>query len=287
MGYWKQLSIDSYEDEEGNAIAEALGISYYDLRRTTYQIEENTSEDGYIYNYRIVFTSDIPKDVLGKIQGLSGNSVDIDKEILMGDYAENYDYEFEAISSNIKLSDNFDHEIDNLEKLNEVDLGDEELNTILKRQIYIGVIGSMETFLSETFIKLTLNNPDTLQKFVKTHPEFANRRFDLKDVFEAHKNIQQTAKSIMLDTIYHNLPTVRLMYMSTFEIKFPSIKEAVKCIMVRHDLVHRNGKTKEEVTHVLSTETIGNTIGTVRELIKELVSEIENKNDLDIDFTGL
>ena len=287
MGYWKQLSIDMYEDEEGNAIADALGISYYELRRTNYQIEENANDDGYIYNYRIVFPPDSPKDILNKIKGVSNNSVDIDKEILMGDYEENYDYEFEAISSNIKLSENFDHEINNLEKLNQVDLGDDELNIILKRQIYIGVIGSLETFLSETFIKLTLNNPDMLEKFVKTHPEFANRRFDLKDVFEAHKNIQQTAKGIMLDTIYHNLPTVRLMYMSTFDIKFPSIKEAFKCVMVRHDLVHRNGKTKDEIQHVLSTDTISETVATVRELIKELVSEIESKDNLDIDFTDL
>jgi len=289
VGYWKQLMIDSHEDEEGNAIADALGISYFDLRKTDYEIEENMSEEGILYNYRIVFSANSPKEILNKIEGLHGNSVDIATEVLQGEYAQewDYDYEYDAISSNFGLSENFDHEIKNLQKLNEVDLGSDELNAILKRQIYIGVMGTMETFLSETFVKLALANPANLEKFIKSHPEFSNRKFELKDIFEAYKNIEQTAKGVMLDTIYHNLPVVREMYRSTFEIAFPSIKEAIQCVKVRHDLVHRNGKTKDGAAHVLDSDTINNTMSTVKELVTALVEEIEAKEDLEVDFSGL
>jgi|GEM_PF-945845 len=289
MGYWKQIMIDSQEDEEGNAIADALGISYFELRETDYEIEENMSDEGVLYNYRIVFSAGSPKEILDKIDGLHGNSVNIATEVLQGEYAQDwdYDYEYDAISSNPGLSDNFDHEIENLRKLNEVDLQDDELNAILKRQIYIGVMGTMETFLSETFVKLALANPVNLEKFVKFNPEFANRKFDLKDVFEAYKNIEQTAKGVMLDTIYHNLPVVREMYRSTFEIAFPAIKEPIQCVKVRHDLVHRNGKTKDGVTHVLDSNTIENTIETVKQLVAGIVAEIDAKDDLEIDFSGL
>jgi len=281
--------IDSHEDEEGNAIADALGISYFDLRKTDYEIEENMSEEGILYNYRIVFSANSPKEILNKIEGLHGNSVDIATEVLQGEYAQewDYDYEYDAISSNFGLSENFDHEIKNLQKLNEVDLGSDELNAILKRQIYIGVMGTMETFLSETFVKLALANPANLEKFIKSHPEFSNRKFELKDIFEAYKNIEQTAKGVMLDTIYHNLPVVREMYRSTFEIAFPSIKEAIQCVKVRHDLVHRNGKTKDGAAHVLDSDTINNTMSTVKELVTALVEEIEAKEDLEVDFSGL
>lgn len=151
--------IESQEDDEGNAIADALGISYYDLARTNYEIEENSSEDGHLYSYFIVFSPDSPKEVLEKIEGLNRNSVEIDVSVLQGDYADDYDYdyEFEAISSSNELLQNFNQEINNLKKLNEVDLKTEDLNKILKRQIYIGIIGSMETFFSETFIKLVLS----------------------------------------------------------------------------------------------------------------------------------
>lgn len=279
--------IESQEDDEGNAIADALGISYYELTKTNYEIEENASNEGLVYSYRIVFSEGSPKEILDKIDGLHGNSINIGLEVLQGDYSHDHEYEYDAISSNAELSSNFNHEIENLKKLNEVDLNNDELNSILKRQIYIGVIGSMETFLSETFIKLTLTNPADLQRFVKSHPEFANRRFDLKDVFEAHKNIEQTAKSIMLDTIYHNLPIVREMYMSTFDIKFPSIKDVIKSVMVRHDLVHRNGKTKEGTENILDTAIINSTIDIVIAFIGGIVEEINKKDDLDIDFSNL
>jgi len=289
MGYWKQLMIDSHEDEEGNAIADALGISYFDLRKTDYQIEENISDEGVLYNYRIAFSDRSPKEILDKIEGLHGNSVDIAIEVLQGEYEQNWedDYEYDAISSNPGLSDNFDHEIENLQKLNEVNLKDDELNVILKRHIYIGVMGTMETFLSETFVKLVLANPVNLEKFVKSNPEFAYRKFDLKDVFEAYKNIEQTAKGVMLDTIYHNLPVVREMYRSTFEIAFPAIKELIQCVKVRHDLVHRNGKTKDGVAHVLDSDTIDSTIATVKDLVAGIVAEIGAKDDLELDFSGL
>lgn len=281
--------IDSHEDEEGNAIADALGISYFDLRKTDYQIEENISDEGVLYNYRIAFSDRSPKEILDKIEGLHGNSVDIAIEVLQGEYEQNWedDYEYDAISSNPGLSDNFDHEIENLQKLNEVNLKDDELNVILKRHIYIGVMGTMETFLSETFVKLVLANPVNLEKFVKSNPEFAYRKFDLKDVFEAYKNIEQTAKGVMLDTIYHNLPVVREMYRSTFEIAFPAIKELIQCVKVRHDLVHRNGKTKDGVAHVLDSDTIDSTIATVKDLVAGIVAEIGAKDDLELDFSGL
>jgi hypothetical protein len=49
----------------------------------------------------------------------------------------------------------------------------------------------------------------------------------------------------MLKVIYHNLDVVQNMYTATFNIKFPEIAELSKLIATRHDLVHRNGKTKE------------------------------------------
>lgn len=280
MGYYKNLLIDSYDDEEGNAIANALGISYFDLRRTSYQIEENRSDSGVLHNYTLVFSDSTPKDVLKKIEGLKGNSINIDRDVLLGDYGPDYEYEFEAINNSSKLSDNFTTEIESLKKLNEINLSETELTVILKRQIYIAVIGSMETFLSETFIKLVLTHQPNLERFVKSYPEFASRRFALRDVFDTYKNIEETAKSVMLDTIYHDLRKVREMYRSTFEISFPSIEDAIKCVMVRHDLVHRNGKSKEGEVVQLDSTVIEKTIDTVAALVHNIIREIE-KEDFD------
>lgn len=35
------------------------------------------------------------------------------------------------------------------------------------------------------------------------------------------------------------------MQIETFKMEFPLIKEVFKCVKLRHDLVHRYGKTKD------------------------------------------
>lgn len=80
----------------------------------------------------------------------------------------------------------------------------------------------------------------------------------------------------MLEIIYHNLDKVQNMYVATFKIEFPNIENLSKSIATRHDLVHRNGKTKENIQVVVNTETINKLI----ELILEFVEEISNSLNL-------
>ena len=46
--------------------------------------------------------------------------------------------------------------------------------------------------------------------------------------------------------LWHNLPKVKSMFGSTLQIEFPDfLNELISAIHLRHDLVHRGGKTKE------------------------------------------
>ena len=74
----------------------------------------------------------------------------------------------------------------------------------------------------------------------------------------------------MLDTIYHNLPTVSQMFKDTFKIDFPSIKDVYECVLKRHDLVHRNGKTKNG----RPVEPDENVVTELIEMVSNFVGEI-------------
>ena len=50
------------------------------------------------------------------------------------------------------------------------------------------------------------------------------------NVFDSFERISDIAKKVMLDTIYHDLPKVREMYRSTFEVDFPELKNVIKFI---------------------------------------------------------
>ena len=142
------------------------------------------------------------------------------------------------------------------------------------RQIFIGVFGTLETFLSDTFINLTIESDEYLKSFVKSHPEFKQRKFELREVFDSYDAIRETAKKVMLDTIYHDLPKVKEMYSSTFKIEFPDLKDIIKQVTTRHDLVHRNGKTKEGAKVNIDKAVIDNLIKVVSDFAKEIANKL-------------
>jgi hypothetical protein len=192
---------------------------------------------------------------------------------------DEYDYyhreHFDAISGNKHLYQTFKSSINNLQKLNEIDLNSTELNSILKRQIYTGLVAAMETFLSDTMINLTLSNKHLIQNFVESYPEFTKQKFELKEIFTQYNRLDHTIRNVLLDTIYHDLRKVREMYRSTFKIEFPDISEPIKCVLIRHDLVHRNGKTKEGVVIDINTEQISKSIETINSFVKIVAERLK------------
>ncbi|PTQ92127.1 hypothetical protein C8P68_1142 [Mucilaginibacter yixingensis] len=274
MGYMKELYIEMQEDDEGNAIAQALGVTWLDLHGSIYEIEANKNASGRITSYTIEFFK-ISKALADKIEGLENNKVIVSPDIfdeIIG--IEEYDYQWDAINDSDGAYGNFVGEISDLRALNALNAGSDSTNLILKRQVFIGLMGSMETYLSDTFIKLTRSNAAFLQNFVRTYPEFSKRTFTLNELFEKHAVIAETAKTVMLEIIYHNLVTVKQMYIATFGIEFPDLQRPLALVRTRHDLVHRNGKTKEGVVVQLDEIIVNQAIKEIESFIYAIEFEL-------------
>jgi hypothetical protein len=192
---------------------------------------------------------------------------------------EEYDHyhseQFDAISANKHLFQTFKSSIDNLQKLNEIDLNSNELNSILKRQIYTGIVAAMETFLSDTMINITLSDKNLIRNFVESCPDFAKQKFELREIFIEYNKLHNTIRNVLLDTIYHDLRKVREMYRSTFKIEFPDIAEPIKCVLIRHDLVHRNGKSKDGVLLNIDTEQVSKSIKTINLFVTGIAERLK------------
>lgn len=276
MGYWKELEIEMQEQESDRHLADILGITFDELTELEYEIETDESKDGLVYNYRVEFDTDSsPKNILQKIKNLEdGCRVYLQPWDM--DQAYDYEEQYEAITENKEYLQKFRDELSNLILINSLAIPDKSLKDILTRQLYISVIGTMETFLSDAFINLTNDNDEYFRNFIETHPEFKKRKFELREIFDEYDKLKETAKFIMLDTIYHNLPSVSQIFKDTFKIDFPSIKEVYECVLKRHDLVHRNGKTKDGKP----VETDENSVKELIEKVTNFVEEIANKLDI-------
>lgn len=66
------------EEKRDRNIAEQLGILYDELGETNFDIETDSSDDGFIYGYFVVFKEGSSQGVLDKIDGLEDNRVYFD-----------------------------------------------------------------------------------------------------------------------------------------------------------------------------------------------------------------
>jgi len=281
MGRAKEQMIEQqWKDSLIKPIAKYIGIDEHELEQLQFDIENDSSNDGLVYSTIIEFSEESAKELNGIVDLEDGIRLRIHPSEL--DLYDEYDYdfnyydrdEFDSLIRDKNSKEKLLNEINDLKRLMEIELGVDSLKKILYRQIYIGLIGTMETYLSETFIKNVVDKEDYLKNFVETHHDFKKRKFELREIFQKNNALIEIAKTVMLDTIYHNLPTIQNMYKDTFKIDFPSIGKLYEAVLKRHDLVHRNGKTKDGESLNVGKDELNELITDLKEFVDKIESQI-------------
>ena len=154
------------------------------------------------------------------------------------------DYDFIDIEDIADYYDNFIDALKNVRKLADTPVED-GVAPLLYRLLYINVVTAMETYLSDAFVNTVLNDSALVRKFVETTRHFEETKLSLSDVFAEIDRIEETVKVHLGQIVWHNLRRVRRMYLDVLSIEVPGTESIFRSINMRHDLVHRNGKTKE------------------------------------------
>lgn len=185
--------------------------------------------------------------------------------------------QLDAILSNTEFYHTFSNEISSLRKLNSLSIADFNAQRTLKRQIFISAVTCLETYLSDAFINTVLSNQTYLKSFFSSFKDFKDRKLGLDELFSYVDKAEEIAKKAMLEVIYHNLPKVSNMYKSTFDIGFPNFSEIQRDIVTRHDLVHRNGKTKEGEEISVDESVVNSVICRIKNFVDELDRKLKDK----------
>ncbi|WP_043023903.1 hypothetical protein [Fluviicola taffensis] len=185
------------------------------------------------------------------------------------------DDQYDAIVSNTEFYETFCAEIRSLRELNAIKLANNRADKALRRQIYIGVISSMETYLSDAFINTTLNSDIFLKRFVATFKDFKNETISLNKLYDEFEKIKLRCRQSMLEIIFHNLAKVKGMYLDTLGVDFGSIAVPSKAVTKRHDLVHRNGWTKEKDQIMVDNDIITDLIVDIQLFIDNIEDQLK------------
>ena len=186
------------------------------------------------------------------------------------------EYFSESLKDNSDYYYYFKKSIANLNKLLSIELYNEDLHKTLDRMIYSKLITAMETYLSNAFIFTIMNNDDYIKKLLITSEDFKSKKYSMKEVIEWElSSVKKEVEQYLLSIMWHNIWRVKQMYKNVLNIEFPEvIKDVHKAILIRHDIVHRNGKSKDGSEFILKKEDIFKEIKNVELLIKEIDQQL-------------
>jgi len=135
------------------------------------------------------------------------------------------------------------------------------------------VVATLEAYLSSTFIHYALSSENHMRRLVENDPEFANRKFTVKDIFTKREELKRDISEYLKGLIFHDIAKVKPLYSSVLEVDFGDVKWLFQAVLIRHHCVHRAGYDKDGNEVSLKKEDVA----TLTNQSAELVHQIESK----------
>lgn len=139
------------------------------------------------------------------------------------------------------------------------------------------VITAVESYLWDTVAFWTANDESTLRDFVATNKDFQAKTLRLSTIFERLEGLKNEVESYLQDLVWHRLDKVKPLMEQGLKIRVPEIGELMQEVLVRHDIVHRGGRTKEGDPVTVSAGHVRIVAGKVRAFVNAIEVELDRR----------
>jgi len=189
------------------------------------------------------------------------------------------DYLASSAVANTEFFQTFIEGIKNIQRLLKLEPSHHEQRQILNRLLYANIVTLMETFLSDAFVNNVLGSQEYTRKLVETTPKFIEGKFSKSNIFSLMENIEKEVTDYLLNEVtYHNIWIVEKMYKSVLNIRFQyDLISIDRIVRRRHDIVHRNGKTVDGKSVIVSSEEVNSAIETIRDFVSSVEKQLSQK----------
>lgn len=156
-----------------------------------------------------------------------------------------------------------------------------KLQQIFNRMLYASAITAMETYLSDAFIQNVIGDDVRMARLLKSAPGLKDRKFSVSELLEWKERATDYVSEYLLDIVWHNLAKIRQLYMNVLDVQFPEDATDVhRAVAVRHDLVHRNGRTKSGLVHRFKQAEIIFVFSAVERFVQAIDDQLQNAHDV-------
>lgn len=125
----------------------------------------------------------------------------------------------------------------------------------LARMLYANVITAMETYLADTLKKQVLKREAIRRRFVLHHDAFNknSKKYTIAELHAVMDNLLDRVNSEIDKISFHSMESVPGLYKAVLSTTFPDeVGDLIEAIQVRHDIVHRNGKSPQGMRSEIS-----------------------------------
>ena len=185
------------------------------------------------------------------------------------DYDEYFSVEVESEDSPYQQ---FLQRLSEIDSLNAAAL-DSEHKRLLRQLLYSHLIAALETYLSDTMSYWIKSDEAVFKRFVSHCSEFKKEKLSLSTIFNRLEALRDQVEQYIQKTVWHRLDRVMPLFSSSLDIEKPEIDRLMEYIVIRHDIVHRGGRTKEG-SHV---EIIPDKLSELRLCVATFVEKIEEE----------
>jgi len=175
------------------------------------------------------------------------------------------DYEWYELNENKKHYTLFMDQLENITLILELEPLEKSKFSFLV-MIYAHVLSTIEGYLAGVFIHQVCNSDELTRKLVETDPVFSKQKFTLGEIYQEKNSLKVTVASYLRGLIFHDIKKIKPMYETVLGHKFSNLSWLFKAVEIRHHCVHRAGYDKNGSKVEISTESIVELLGNVRNL---------------------
>lgn len=191
------------------------------------------------------------------------------------DYDEYFSVEVESEHSSYQQ---FLQRLSEIDSLNAAAL-DSEHKRLLRQLLYSHLIAALETYLSDTMSYWIKSDEAVFKRFVSHCSEFQKEKLSLSTIFNRLESLRDQVEQYIQKTVWHRLDRIMPLFSSSLDIERPEIKQLMEYIVMRHDIVHRGGRTKEGNHVEITPDKLSELRDCVAAFVEKIEREVTSKGD--------
>ncbi|MBP6237175.1 MAG: hypothetical protein KA270_05390 [Saprospiraceae bacterium] len=157
-------------------------------------------------------------------------------------------------------------------------------NKLFRKLIFSNVITVLETYIALSILNIVFHDRETLINIVEKYNIFGNEKIEIRNIFNKMESLKSEVLLNLQNKVFHNFNFVVPLLKKGFGIDItPYLGELIHFIEIRHDIIHRNGRDKENIEKFINVEDLENLIYQINLLVNFLehqFTKIRNKSKI-------